>query len=65
MRQRMCRRTNMPMIHAAAQQRDEPDEGGLEVEQNMVGVSRHGVAATEDRGGVVRPLPLIASVGPT
>ena len=31
----------------------------------MVGVGRHGVAATKNLGGGARPSQLIASVGPT
>ena len=46
----------------AAEQRDEADEGRLEAERSMVGGSCHGVAATKNHGGVVRPSQLIASV---
>ena len=37
----------------------------MEAERGMVGAGRHGVAATKDQGGVVRPSQLIASVRPT
>ena len=46
----------------AAEQRDEADEGRVEEKRSMVGVSCHGVAATKDHDGVVRPSQLIASV---
>ena len=46
----------------AAEQRDEADEGRIEAERSMLGVSCHGVAATKDHRGVVRPSQLIASV---
>ena len=50
------------MKSAAAEQRDEADEGRVEAERGMVRVRRHGVAATKDQGAVVRPSQLIASV---
>ena len=49
----------------AAEQRDEADEGWVKAERRMVGASRHGVAATNNQSGVVRPSQLIASVRPT
>jgi len=49
----------------AAQQRDEADEGRLEGRRSVVAATSHGVAATKDHGGVVRPSQLIASVGRT
>ena len=53
----------VPSEDEAAQQRDEADEGKVEAERSMVGVSCHGVADTMHRGAVVRPSQLIASVG--
>ena len=47
----------------AVEQRDEADEGRVEAKRGMVKVRGHGVVATKDRGAVVRPSQLIASVG--
>ena len=56
------RATQHAESEGAAEQRDEADEGRMEAGRGMVRASRHGVAATKDHGGVVRPSQLIASV---